>query len=318
MDAYTAAHRHAVVVERTGTAVLTLQGRDARRFCNGMFTNNVRDLPVGDGNRHAMVDAKGKVGGLLDLYAVADDRFLVVLDGVSAAEFEERYGKFIVFDDVEVTDLTPGNALLTVQGPASAAILAAAGLPVPERAYAARASVTVVRRDRTRLSGFDVLLPTSARDATLDALTGAGAARGDEADLEVLRVEAGQVRWPIDAPGRALVHELGLRDEVCNFDKGCYIGQEVINRVDVMGQVKKALAGVRLAGDTVPAGDLDVRAGGQVVGRLTSVVRSPALGWIGLAIVRKPHDAPGPVEVVAGDVAVPAEVVPLPFPGRGA
>src|SRR4051812_20902280 len=81
--------------------VVTLVGPHARRFSNGMFTNNVRDLAVGRWNTSAMVDDKARLQGLLDLYATAPDAFLAVLEGVTPEAFEARYGKYIIFDDLE-------------------------------------------------------------------------------------------------------------------------------------------------------------------------------------------------------------------------
>jgi folate-binding protein YgfZ len=301
-----------VVVDRPDTPVLLLEGKDVRRFCNGMFTNNVRDLPVGEGHRTAMCDAKGRLHGLLDLFLEREDRVLVLLEGVSAAEFEERYGKYIVFDDVELTDLTNDVHLFSIQGPQASAVVSAVGLPIPERAVAASERATVVRRNRTREGGFDILVRGGA--LTRQDLVAAGATEALPAELEVARVELGKVRWPVDMPGRFLLHELGLRDEVCSFEKGCYIGQEIIHRLDVMGQLRKRLVGVRLAARIDADGALVLHQG-QEVGRLTSVVQSPSLGPIGLSVVRMPADVPGTaVEVAVGDARVKAIISALPFP----
>lgn len=303
-----------LLVDLDGTGVVRLEGPDARRFCNGMFTNNARDLAALDGQRTAMCDAKGRLLGLLDLYAVGEHAFVAILEGVSAEDFEERYGKYIVFDDVELTDLTPTFAVLTVQGEGAREVLVAAGLPVPDLAWAA-GEVSVARHDRAG-GGFDLLVPKGRKQALVQALVAAGAELVPFDRLDARRVALGRVRWPVDMPGRALIHELGsLRDEVCHFEKGCYIGQETIHRVDVMGEVRKRLVGLRIATEEPPAGDWEVQVDGKAVGRLTSPVRSD-LGVIGLAVVRKPHDAPGtPVQLVSGDRVLQAEVAPLPFPG---
>lgn len=308
--AWDAARRDAAWFSLPDAPALVLSGADVRRFCNGMFTNNVRDLPVGGGQRSAMCDAKGKLLGLLDLYLVADDRVLVVLEGSTAEDFEERYGKYIVFDDVELTRAE--GSLLTIQGPCSESVLASLGLPIPALGHAAVGQVAVMRRDRTGLGGFDVL----TTDAGLGERLGAAAiAEGTFDTLEVLRVEAGKVRWPVDMPGRFLIHELGLRDEVCHFEKGCYVGQEIIHRLDVMGQVRRAITGIRL--DSMPSGgECELKIGDDAIGRLTSPVRSPELGAIGLAVVRKPHDAPGTeVELVSGERRIRARTCALPMRG---
>jgi folate-binding protein YgfZ len=314
--------RPTIVVHLDQTGVILLQGKDVRRFCNGMFTNNARDLAAGAGQRTGMCDAKGRLLGLMDLYAVEGpgaggaETFLAVLEGVTAAEFEERYGKYIVFDDVELTDRTPHVAVLTVQGPDAAAILARAGLQVPG-GVAVKDGLTMLRKDRGGGLGFDVIAPIERAQAVADALLAAGAAAGSVEELEILRVEAGKVRWPVDAPGRVFPAELGLRDEILHFEKGCYIGQETINRIDVMGEVRRMLVGVRVNAE-LPSGDWDLRVDGKSVGKLTSAVRSPSLGWIGLAMVRKPADEPGTkVTLVCENMSAEGVVAALPFAGAG-
>ena len=86
-------------------------------------------LPPGRGNRNAMCDDRGRVQGLLDLYCIREDHFLVVLEGVDAEWFQERYRMFLMLDDIEVDELAGEATLLSVQGPAAASVLASAGLP---------------------------------------------------------------------------------------------------------------------------------------------------------------------------------------------
>lgn len=265
-------------------------GPDARRFCNGMFSNNVRDLVVGGWGRHAALDDRGRIWALLTLYDVGDDRFLAVVDGGEAAgaAFVERIQRYLLFDDLTLTslDLGPG---VTVQGAQAAAALGELPVPVPVAGAVALASGWVLRRDRTGAGGFDVF----------GAQPPGGTRIGAE-DLLRLRVAAGRVEWPQDGDDKRLIHELGLRDEVCNFEKGCYIGQETVNRVDVMGGVKRVLAGLLLPGAGYVAGD-PVEVGGAVVGRLSSPVADGSR-TLALAVVQRPADAPGTEVVVRGQL----------------
>ncbi len=285
-------------------AIVRLQGNDVRRFCNGMFTNNVRDLPVGGGQRTAACDAKGKLVGLMDLYLAEESVVRLVVEGTTFEDFEARYAKYVVFDDVAITDETAQFTAFTVQGPDAAAIVREAGLPVPGDGFATVDGVEVLRRNRGAGSGFDILAPTERAEGLRARLNAAGAIVGTWDDLERARVRAGRIRWPIDVPGRALVHELGsLKDEVLAFDKGCYIGQEVVHRVDVMGQVRKHLVGVRVAGvEAVPSG-AELVAGDAVAGVLTSPI-ADGDDLLGLAVVRSPLDTPGTTFTVAGRPAV--------------
>lgn len=260
---------------RTGVDAVELVGPDTRRFANGMFTNNVRDLRVGAHQHSAITDDRGRLLALMDLVMLAEDRLFVVLEGMTADDFETRYGKFIVFDDVELVK-RPG-VVYTFHGEEPPAIDGAICWPS--------------RRSST--GGTDCFVA----EGTSVVLDGEPV---DERTLEVARIRVGWPRFPVDASDKQLPHELNLRDTHLHFEKGCYRGQEIIHRVEVMGQVRKGLVGVRLAAVAEPGTVLETD--GKKVGRLGSVVNDPELGWIGLAVVRTSHQAVG-TELHAGEVA---------------
>ncbi len=308
-----AARSGAAMFDRSDLHVVTLVGPDARRFANGMFTNNIRAMPVGGANRNAMVDEKARIQGLLTVACLADDTFLAVLDGVTAEAFQARYGRYIVFDDVELTDLTDERTVLSVQGPDSAALLARAGLPAPQGGCAAAGDVTVVVATRTRMGGYDLVVPAANAEVLWGMLLAAGATPAGWEAAEILRVEAGVPRWPVDMGERAMVHEMGLVASCAAFDKGCYIGQEILNRVDVMGQVNRQLRGLALHEDAIPPHGAEVRVGETVVGAVLSGCRE-GTRVRSLALVRKDAWSDGTtVTVHAGTRAVDATVRTLPF-----
>ncbi len=296
------------------TGVLTFVGPDARRFCNGMFTNNVRNLAVGRSNQNAMVDDKARMQGLHDLACLADSpetggHFRATLEGVTVEQFIARYEKYIIFDDVELTDVSDDWRVYTVQGPGAAAKLLGAGLPVPANEGDVVAingelvAATVTRRARSVAGGFDVCVPAAEADAWVARL----GPIGDPATLERLRVEAGLVRWPVDMGERALPHEMRVVPRMCSFEKGCYIGQEVINRIDVMGQVNKQVWGLVCA--SLPEPGTEVKRGEDVVGVVLSGVQEDGYARA-LVLLRKTAWTPG-LELDAG--GVPVHVSDLPF-----
>lgn len=269
-----------VAQRELATTAVALVGEDVRRFANGMLTNNVRDLPVGGVQRTAMVDDRGRVVGLLDLLLVEEHRIVCLLEGVDADAFIERYDAYVFADDVEFERLD-GLRTLTVQGPDAPRALEAASLPVPEEGrLVATGDLLVVRRDRGT-TGFDLV---GAELPSLDV------PEATEACLEALRVHAGEPRWPVDFPEKALPHETGLRRRYLSFDKGCYVGQETIHRVEVLGRVRRQL--VRLALGELPAQGAEVHHGGKVVGRLTSPVQWGE-GALALAVLREPANQAG-------------------------
>lgn len=313
--AWRAARDAAVWLAARPAPAVVIAGPDARRFCNGMFTNNVRDLAVGGTNRSALVDDRGRVGGFLDLVCEGPDRFVALLeDGLDAEGFLARYEKYVVFDDVT---LAPADVRrVSVQGPGAAALLGRLGLPAPAAgAFAAQGGLTVLAKRRSPRGGFDVV---GGDGATWPSPPGDAPVLGP-GEAEALRVLAGEPRFPDDTGDKRLPHELGLRDALLSFDKGCYLGQETINRVDVMGDVKRRLVGVQLAPGEGPLGPgAEVRVGDQAIGDLTSPV---AVGepddelWIGLSVVRRPNDAAGTEVIVAAPGADPrrGRVAELPF-----
>ena len=261
-----------VLVDLSHRPVFRLVGEDVRRWTNGMFTNNTRRLRPGQGNRHCACDDRGRVQGVLDLYFLAEDTVRIVLDGMLLEAFEQRYQMYLMLDDIETEpdDLT----VVTLQGPKSDAILGALGLPMPEAAHAHEAAsdpwpgVVVCRRDRLGRSGVDLLVPAALAGRLWDAVQGAGAQPIGVDDLHALRVVAGRASFPADASDKSMVHELRFNTECCAFDKGCYVGQEVINRIDVKGAIQKRFTTVLLDAPVDVGAAVELE--GRSVGALTS------------------------------------------------
>ena len=318
VDAEIAAARSgATLLDLSHLPVITIESPDAKRWCNGMFTNNIRKMSPGEGSRSAMCDDRGRVQGLIDLYSTSDEAFLGVLDGVGLGWFQKRYGMYMVLDDIELEDCTEDLAVVSVQGADAAALLAAVGLPVPESARShltgelCGATLRVARRDRTGLSGFDLFVPREALSAVWLALSEAGATPLGQDALDALRIISGQARWPEDGTDKSMVHELRINEEVCAFDKGCYVGQEVINRIDVKGAIQKRLTGLRIAGNA-PIG-ARVFLGERAVGTLTSsaVVNGHQ---VGLAVLRKAAWEVGTVVTLRPEDSAPLSATVEGFP----
>jgi folate-binding protein YgfZ len=316
IDAEVAAARAGVgLIDLCQVEHAVLTHADVRRWTNGMFTNNTRKLQVGQGNRHAMCDDRGRVRALTDLYWLSDDSALLVLEGLTRAAFEQQYEMYLTLDDIEVGGLPGECTLLSVQGPEAANLLGRLGLPVPAQDHdhavvpGEQASIRVMRRDRSGLGGFDLLVPRAVLPEVWGALIAAGAAPIGRASLDALRVVQGLAAWPEDGTEKTLVHELNLDKEVCAFDKGCYVGQEVLNRVDIRGSIQKRLCRLLLAEDAIPPQGAVVMLGDEEVGALSSLARLEGKVYA-LGVLRKAVWSPGTVvRVVAGDRGVDATVL---------
>ncbi len=319
----TALQTGAALLDLAPVGVAELSGEEVRRWCHGMFTNHVKRLRPGQGNRHAMCNDRGGVLGVLDLYCIADDRFLAVFEGVDADWFQAHYRMYLILDDIEVEPLgeeSDGPWLLSVQGPGAAAVLASAGLPVPAedhglealdggtdwRTADGSAITAVMRKDRAGTGGFDVLVPTDALAATWTALAEAGAAPTGQLTLDAARIAAGRARWPVDGGEKTVVHHLRLESEVCNFEKGCYVGQEVINRMDVKAKVGRRLTLLELDGAAAPGAGVVLD--DKSVGALTSV---SSIGGVvrALGVLRQVAWQPGTQVTIATEPPRTATVV---------
>lgn len=304
-----AASRDAIVLDLAPHTAITLSGPDVRRFCNGMFTQNVRDMAIGDSTRSALTDEKGKMLGLISITRISDQTMLVLLDGIPAAAFSERYEKFIILDDVEMEVLSEQRTVLHIAGPRAAEALAAVGLPIPALGKAAGIEpVWVLCRDRLGVTGYDLVVPTADATALFEALRGAGVMPIGHDAREWLRISAVQAQWPDDMGERALVHEMNLVPICCSFEKGCYVGQEVINRIDVMGQVTKKLILLNMVEDAIPPLGAEIKLGEDVVGSGRSGARCGGKSRI-LAVIRKVAWASGTELTVHADGRVVRAVV---------
>jgi folate-binding protein YgfZ len=319
----------AAVLDLSFRSRLCVLGADRARFLNGQVTNNVKSLQPGQGCYAALTTNKGRMQSDLNIHCLAEELLLDFEPGLTRT-VTERLEKFIVADEVQVVDVAPHYGLLSVQGPAAAQVVEAIGLfaALPTREFdsvkasdATLGEVYVVHLLRTGSVGFDLFAPVAAMGAVADKLIAAarqlgGCAAGWQA-LETARIEAGIPRFGADMDESNLPHETGMEPRAVSYTKGCYIGQEVINRIRSFGQVTRALRGLRLP-DTLPA--LPVRgdklvADGKEVGHITSVLASPALRMnIALSYVRKEHNAVGTRLTLRSQGGEwPVQIVELPF-----
>jgi folate-binding protein YgfZ len=315
------------VLDVSARSRICITGADRQRFINGQVTNNVKDLRVGQGCYAALVTAKGKLQGDLFIYCLRDELLLDFEPGLTAA-VTERLEKYIIADDVQIIDVAPIYGMLKVQGPRSAEVVRSVGLEAPTTALAwtgladeTTGEVYCMNNARGAAAGFDVFVPAGEAGAMRERLIEAarkveGGTSSMEA-LEVARVEAGIPRFGVDMDETNLASEAGIESRAISYNKGCYIGQEVISRIRAFGQVSKSLRGLRLPAEMAqlpPKGEKLFREGKEV-GYMTSACRSLALqANIALGYVRREHNAVG-TELLLGGADSPRKVVvcDLPF-----
>jgi folate-binding protein YgfZ len=291
---YRAATQACAVVDLSSREQLRVTGPDRVSFVQGMVTNDVEKLPVGQSCPVAMLTAKGAMVGDGRVVKLADE--LVIDTGATfGAAVNDFLNKFLISEEAEVV-LAPDLALVGLVGPEAARWAES----VPSEAKVAVLPGLLG-------SGVDVLVRRAALDGVRAAL--AALPTVSEATFEVLRVEAGVPRFGVDMTETTIPLEANL-EKAIHYQKGCYIGQEVIARATYRGQMNKKLVGV-LLGDATPEKGAELTLAGKRVGRITSVVRSEARQQhVALAYVHRDHLAPGTV-LELGEAMV--TVQPLPF-----
>jgi folate-binding protein YgfZ len=295
------------LVDRSERGKLALTGSQAKEFLHGQVTNDIEGLSPGSGCYAAFLDHKGKMQGDLRALDLGDELWLDC-ERVALQDLFNMIRRYKLGLDVELHKRTLECGLLSLIGPDARRV---AGGELPETEHACeRGSLggAAVVRVVTDL-GVDVICAADDVGRVRGALEAAGAVPVSEAAAEVLRVESGRPRYGVDLDKSVIPQEAGLNERAVSFTKGCYVGQETVARLHYRGKPNRRLRGLRL-GEPAPSG-AELRFGEKVVGRLGSVVVSPPLGPIALAIVRR-EASPGDRLTVDGSAAS-AEVVELPF-----
>jgi folate-binding protein YgfZ len=317
---YRAMAEGAAVVDRSMLGKVTVTGRDRQAFLHGMLSNDIKGLAPGQGTSAAFLDAHGKVMALLDVYAL-EDRLLLALPPGLTEKTLERLDHFLISEKAVFEAADEAFAILAVQGPGAGALLSRAagrdlGLAPFQHVEAtiAGAPVRVIDRREAGVPGYRCWTAAAHAAALWQGLVDAGARPVGLGALDAHRIEAGVPWYGADVDETVILPETRL-EQLVSYTKGCYIGQETVARVKYRGHVNRALSGLVLDGDRVPAAGARVLADDKDVGRITSAVRSPALGRpIALGYVRREHLDPGsPVSVDIGGEVTPARVVALPF-----
>ncbi len=305
---YQALYETAGVLDLSFRSRLCLTGADRVRFLHGQVTNDVKKLRVGEGCYSALTTAKGKMQSDLNIFCLPDELLLDFEPGLTTA-VTQRLEKYIVADDVQVVDVAPHYGLLSVQGPKAEAVVRAVGLfaEVPSAALAStqvsdatRGEIYLMNQARLTSRGFDLFVPLAALSAVADQLIAAAKLAGGRAcgwnAFEIARIEAGVPRYGADMDETHIASECGIEARAISYTKGCYIGQEVLNRIHSIGHVNRELRRLKFAPElqSPPASGDKLFQADKEVGHLTSAVVSPRQNSVvALGYVRREANAAG-------------------------
>jgi folate-binding protein YgfZ len=295
------------VLELSFRTRLVLVGADRARFLHSQCTNDINRLKPGEGCYTAFTTNKGRLLGDANVFVLTDEILLDAEPG-QATPMTERLKKFIVSEEVEIMDAAPHYGLLTVQGPKAVEVMAGLELEIP-LPPASLASVKIEHpvlgelylsnHPRLRTAGADLFVPVASLSVVLDKLitaakpVGGGLAGWESFDLA--RVASGIPRFGVDMDERNLAPEACLEARAISYTKGCYVGQEILNRLRTFAEVNKRLCRLKLPHDSasLPERGAKLLKGGRESGHLTSVVRLPGGKIRALGYVRKDWLAPG-------------------------
>ncbi len=329
---YAAIRRRVGVLDMPQRGVVELRGSDRLLVLHNLLTNEMKSLQPGQARRAFLLNQKGRI--VADMVVLHEaHRTVLVLDVFQAAQVAGEIDRLIFTEDVQVADVSNTLHVLALHGPGGQAALAelagtAAGAfadwpNMTHRTLAlAEGQVTVYRRDETGTPGLHLLAPADKVAAIYQRLMAVlhydpkqeqdaavtSQRRGRPVGwlaYNTARIEAGTPIFRIDFGTDSLPAETGvLHDAVC-FTKGCYLGQEVVARMQYLGHPKRVLVGLRFADDRMPVAGTPVRAAkaDEVVGAVTSSTVSPILGnlAIAFAVMKWGSHEPGT------QVIVPAE-----------
>ncbi|MFN2376897.1 MAG: folate-binding protein YgfZ [Candidatus Binatia bacterium] len=307
----------AAVVVAPGRRFFHAEGEERRQFLHGQTTAHVESLAPGEGRAALVLNAQGRPLALGAVYEDGERTWIATTAEHSGAA-RAALSRFLVADDCDFTDDLDATCLAVV-GPRAAAVLDAAGVQGAASlpawgmlgAVVAGTAVTIFSRGDLRVPSYDVMIAGAAgvAEVVLEAIVAAGARRCGAEALEILRIESGTPRYGADVDETRIAVEARLQWAI-HFAKGCYVGQEVVERAVSRGRINHELCLLKLAGGVGPGARVD---GGSDSDVVTSVAESPRLGAIALAYLpRAKAEAGGAVTLIGDDRTVEAAVLPWP------
>ncbi len=295
---------------------VTATGKDRVRWLHNMVTNNVRDLAPERGNYNFVLNVQGRILGDLYIYNRGESLTLDT-DSIQVEPLLTAMKRYIIMDKVELTNASETTMALGICGPKAEAVLAAAGFNVDGQGplemhhqTVAGIDITLVRGPEQRPGWYEVWLEPANAEAVWKILVSAGAQPVGAEAIEMWRVLHGVPRYGQDIRDRDLPQETE-QAQALSFTKGCYIGQEIVERIRSRGQVHRKFTGFEFS-DGLPApGKFESE--GRTLAEITTALRVPTAAGgnnLGLGYIRRESGAAGSQVDLGG---CKAKVVDLPF-----
>ncbi len=310
---YQALRETAGYIDLSARGKIFAAGEDRVRLLHAMTTNHIQQLQPGQGCYAFFLTAQGRI--LADANVlILPDRILLDVEPELRQTLYQHLDKFIIADDVTLEDASESLTAMGVEGPRAAEELAAMGAPIPEAPYSHLDwnGRIVARVSATGEPGFRIFMPKELAPPFTPV---------DAESVRVVRLEHAKPRYGDDILDTTLPQET-QQSHALNFNKGCYIGQEIVERIRSRGHINRMLVGLRIDSAQAPAAGTKLTVGGAEVGEITSAAFSPALGKVvALGYVRAQFATPGSglqadgAAAITTPVAGSREAAPAPTVG---
>jgi folate-binding protein YgfZ len=331
-EEYWALKESAGLMDLSRRGKLVVRGRDAPRFLHGMVTNEIKEMPVGQGKYAFFLDVHGHIQADAHILRLDSESYWLDTESQSVETVRQILGKYIIADDVVVQDQTAALGCLALEGPCALEVLREAiGFEPPrllplEHMEVPQMQLRLAHGSISGESGFwlwgsvDRLVEVWRKAAQAGAILGARPVGFLAA--KACRIEAGVPRYGADINDKTLPQETGQMHAI-SYTKGCYLGQEIVERIRTRGHVNRKLVGLLFEGKQDVRSGAELLAADQSVGSITSAAYSYGLRRsIALGMVRRESAEPGTLLAAAPEPAAPssakgtalaAEVTSLPF-----
>jgi folate-binding protein YgfZ len=308
---YAFARKSVALIDKNYRAYLSFTGPDRVRYLNAILTNNIKDLRTGQGTVSLLLNPQGHILAEIETYALPDSLFCVSY-AMIRARLIEVIEKYIIMDDVTLTDQTDRFAMLALEGPSAAGVVrevSGVDIAALDELSFCDGSVgsipcRIVKRSPGGVAGAEFVVE---RDVERDKVAQlwqillktvqkhGGGPIGYQA-LSGLRLARGVPWFGYDFGEKQIPHEAGLQDSHISYTKGCYTGQEIVERVRSRGHVNKQRVELIFSGDAVPEAGTSLTMDGKEVGYTTRAaqVLEPQR-TIGMGYVRKEGSAVGTI-----------------------
>ena len=306
---YEGLRRNAALLDLKDRTMLRVAGSDRARLLHAMSTNHVEELKFGGYCYAFFLDAQGHI--LADAHVLCtSDSILLDSEPEMRQALRQHLDKYIIADDATVEDYTERYAVFGVEGPRAREVIENIGVdPVPDAGQWVPWDTRLVAPiSATGAPGYRIYAPAGDHQALREQMFWSGTVEVTAEDIRTARIENAHPRFGEEFGSTNLPQETRLMHAL-HFNKGCYLGQEIVERIRSRGRVNKVLAQMLISTTTVPARGAKVKSGPIEIGQIVTAAYSPGLGQVAAMAYL-------PAEKAVAGVAITVDQVPAVVSGR--